>query len=273
MSVQLRNNVNVMGQGPATLVFAHGFGCDQSMWRFMAPLFAERFKVVVFDMVGNGQSDLSAYYKRKYESLSGYANDLLEIVTEFAGPGPVIHVGHSVSAMVGVLADLREPGHFAAHVMIGPSPCYINDGDYIGGFTRQDIASLLSTLDSNYFGWASTMAPAIMGAPGRPELGEELAHSFCRADPEISKQFARVTFTSDNRDEVARLTTKTLILQCSEDFIAPPVVGDYLQRVMLDSTLRVIDNIGHCPHMGAPDACIAAINEFISASGVVPLAR
>jgi sigma-B regulation protein RsbQ len=272
MSVQLRNNVNVMGQGPVTLVFAHGFGCDQNMWRFMAPRFAERFKVVLFDLVGNGESDLSAYYSGKYESLNGYASDLLELVKEFGGPGPVIHVGHSVSSMIGVLADLREPGHFAAHVMIGPSPCYINDGDYVGGFTREDITSLLNTLESNYFGWASTMAPAIMGAPGQPKLGEELAHSFCRASPEISKQFARVTFTSDNRDEVARLPTKTLILQCSDDFIAPLEVGQYLDRVMPDSTLRVIENIGHCPHMSAPDACIAAIDEFISVSGVVPLA-
>lgn len=272
MSVQLRNNVNVMGEGPATLVFAHGFGCDQSMWRFMAPIFAERFRVVLFDLVGNGQSDLSAYYKRKYESLDGYASDLLEIVKEFAGPGPVIHVGHSVSSMIAVLADLREPGLFAAHVMVGPSPCYINDGDYVGGFTRQDIVSLLSTLASNYFGWASTMAPAIMGAPGQPELGEELTQSFCRTNPEISRQFARVTFMSDNRHEVARLPTKTLVLQCNEDFIAPLEVGSYLQRVMPDCTLRIIDNIGHCPHMSAPDACVTAIDEFLCASGVVPLA-
>lgn len=273
MSVQLRNNVNVMGEGPATLVFAHGFGCDQSMWRFIAPLFANRFKVVVFDLVGNGQSDLSAYYQGKYAHLDGYATDLLEIVKEFAGPGPVIHIGHSVSAMIGVLADLREPGLFAAHVMVAPSPCYISDGDYSGGFTRQDILSLLDTLESNYLGWASTMAPAIMGAPGQPELGEELSHSFCRADPEISKQFARVTFMSDNREHVARLPTKTLVLQCSEDFIAPLPVGDYLQRVMPDCTLRIIDNIGHCPHMSAPHACIAAIDEFLGASGVLSCAR
>lgn len=273
MSVQLRNNVNVMGEGPATLVFAHGFGCDQSMWRFMAPLFAKRFKVVLFDLVGSGQSDLTAYYKRKYDSLQGYASDLLEIVKEFAGPGPVIHVGHSVSSMIGVLADLREPGHFAAHVMVGPSPCYINDGDYVGGFTRQDIVSLLSTLASNYFGWASAMAPAIMGAPGRPELGEELTRSFCRSDPDISQQFARVTFMADNRKDVALLPTKTLVLQCNQDFIAPLGVGDYLQRVMPDCTLRIIDNIGHCPHMSAPDACIAAIEAFIETSEVVDRVR
>jgi sigma-B regulation protein RsbQ len=272
MSVQLRNNVNVMGEGPVTLVFAHGFGCDQNMWRFMAPRFTERFRVVLFDLVGSGRSDLKAYYPGKYQTLQGYASDLLEIVKEFGGTGPVVYIGHSVSAMIGVLADLREPGHFAAQVMVGPSPCYINDGDYVGGFNRQDIESLLATLESNYLGWASTMAPQIMGAPGQPELGEELAQSFCHCDPDISRQFAQVTFMADHRKDVALLPTPTLVLQCDEDFVAPPQVGDYLQRVMPDCTLRVIENIGHCPHMSAPQACIAAIDEFFHASGVVPLA-
>ena len=273
MSVQLRNNVNVMGEGPATLIFAHGFGCDQNMWRFMAPLFAERYRVVLFDMVGNGQSETSAWFKRKYDSLDGYANDLLEVVKEFAGPGPVIHVGHSVSAMIGALADLKEPGHFAAHVMIGPSPCYINDGDYIGGFTRPDIESLLEALDSNYLGWSGNMAPVIMGAPEQPELGQELTDSFCRADPEIAKQFARVTFMSDHRQEIQRLTTKTLILQCSDDLIAPVQVGDFLHRAIAGSTLRQIENVGHCPHMSAPGTCIDAIDQFLADSGVVALVK
>lgn len=271
MSVQFRNNVNVMGDGPATLVFAHGYGCDQNMWRFMAPLFAKRFRVVLFDMVGSGQSDISAWYKRKYDSLEGYASDLLEVVKEFAGPGPLIYVGHSVSAMIGALADLKEPGHFDAHVMIGPSPCYINDGDYVGGFTRQDIDSLLEALESNYLGWSGNMAPAIMGAPDHPELGQELADSFCRADPQIAKQFARVTFTSDHRQDLARLTTNTLILQCSDDLIAPVQVGEFLHRAIAGSTLRHIENVGHCPHMSAPGACIAAIDEFLADSGVVAL--
>lgn len=273
MSVQLRNNVNVMGEGPATLIFAHGFGCDQNMWRFMAPLFAERYRVVLFDMVGNGQSETSAWFKRKYDSLDGYANDLLEVVKEFAGPGPVIHVGHSVSAMIGALADLKEPGHFAAHVMIGPSPCYINDGDYIGGFTRPDIESLLEALDSNYLGWSGNMAPVIMGAPEQPELGQELTDSFCRADPEIAKQFARVTFMSDHRQEIQRLTTKTLILQCSDDLIAPVQVGHFLHRAIAGSTLRQIENVGHCPHMSAPGTCIDAIDQFLADSGVVALVK
>jgi sigma-B regulation protein RsbQ len=273
MLVQFRNNVKVMGEGPATLVFAHGFGCDQNMWRFMAPWFAERYRIVLFDMVGNGQSDIAAWYPRKYNALDGYASDLLEIVKEFAGPGPLIHVGHSVSTMIAALADLKEPGHFDAHVMIGPSPCYINDGDYHGGFTRHDIESLLEALESNYLGWSGNMAPALMGAPDQPELGQELTDSFCHADPEIAKQFARVTFTSDNRQDVARLTTKTLILQCSDDLIAPVQVGDFLHRVIAGSTLRRIENVGHCPHMSAPSACIAAIEEFFAASGVVALVK
>lgn len=273
MSVQVRNNVNVMGDGPATLVFAHGYGCDQHMWRFMAPQLAKRYRVVLFDLVGNGESDISAWYKRKYDSLEGYASDLLDIVKEFAAPGPVIYVGHSVSAMIGVLADLKEPGHFAAHIMVGPSPCFINDGDYKGGFSRQDIESMLAALDSNYLGWSGNMAPAIMGAPDQPELGDELTESFCRADPDISRHFARVTFLSDHRRDVAKLTTKTLILQCSDDLIAPVEVGDFLHRAIVGSTLRQISNVGHCPHMSAPSVCIAAIDEFLADSGVVPLAN
>jgi sigma-B regulation protein RsbQ len=272
MSVQLRNNVKVLGEGSTTLVFSHGFGCDQNMWRLIAPLYAKRFKVVLYDLVGNGQSQRSAYYPRKYETLDGYAGDLLEVVKEFAGPGPVVHIGHSVSGMIGALADLREPGLFSAHVMVGPSPCFINDGDYVGGFERADILSMLDTLQSNYFGWASTVAPVIMGAPGQPELATELTESFCRNDPDISRQFAQVTFLSDNRHEVARLPTRTLVLQCNKDLIAPLTVGHYLQQVMPDCTLRIIDNIGHCPHMSAPDDCIRFIEQFLSDCGVVPLA-
>lgn len=267
MSVKLRNNVQVLGNGPVTLIFAHGFGCDQNMWRFMAPQFAAHHTVILFDLVGSGLSDMSAYYPRKYDSLSGYASDLLEIIDEFAGPGPVIHIGHSVSAMIAVLADLQEPRRLAAHIMIGPSPCYINDGEYVGGFTLQDIQSLLDTMDSNYMGWASTMAPAIMGAPEQPELGEELTGSFCRSDPQFARQFARVTFMSDHRKDVTRITTKTLILQCSQDLIAPVQVGDFLHQAIVGSTLRVIGNIGHCPHMSAPSACIDAINDFLGDSG------
>jgi len=262
MNVQKRNNIHVQGAGPATLVFAHGFGCDQNMWRLLAPRFADRYKVVTFDLVGAGQSDRQAYDSARYASLQGYAEDTIEVVRE-VGAGPVVFVGHSVSAMIGVVADLKAPGTFAAHVMIGPSPCYINDGDYVGGFAREDIDSLLDTLDSNYLGWASSMAPAIMGVPERPELGEELTASFCRTDPDIARQFARVTFLSDSRADLARLRTPALIIQSSEDLIAPLVVGEYIHKLLPRSTLRIVDNVGHCPHLSAPGPSHEAIEAFL----------
>ena len=266
MGVQQRNNVEVRGDGPATLVFAHGFGCDQNMWRLLEPGYATRFRTVLFDLVGSGRSDLAAYDRQKYDSLHGYADDVLEIVDEFA-TGPVIFVGHSVSAMIGMLAGIAAPDRFHAQVMVGPSPCYINDGDYVGGFSRADIDGLLDTLESNYLGWSSNMAPAIMGAPEQPELGVELTNSFCRTDPEIAKHFARVTFLSDHRADVARLAAPALILQCSDDLIAPRSVGDYLQRTLPDATLALIENVGHCPHLSAPGASTVAIDEFLARLG------
>ncbi|QXH45834.1 alpha/beta hydrolase [Pseudomonas xanthosomatis] len=262
MSLQQRNNVHLSGSGNATLVFSHGFGCDQSMWKFLLPHFQERFRLITYDLVGAGQSDLNAYDREKYDSLWGYAQDLNDIVSEFAA-GPVILVGHSVSAMIGVLADRQLPGRIAAHVMVGPSPCYIDSDNYIGGFKEQDIHSLLDTLDSNYLGWSSTMAPVIMGAPGQPALAEELTNSFCRTDPQIAQHFARVTFLSDNRQDIKGLHTPTLILQSSDDLIAPVAVGEYLHSMLPNSRLWLIDNFGHCPHMSAPSACSTAMDEFL----------
>ena len=264
MSLQVRNNVSVTGVGPATLVFAHGFGCDQSMWRFMAPAFEQRFRTVRFDLTGSGNSDLSFYEPNKYASLDGYADDLIEIVEEFA-QGPVVFVGHSVSAMIGMLADIKAPGHFAAHVMVAPSPCYVNDGEYVGGFTRADVDSLLETMESNYLGWSSTMAPVIMGSAGQPELGAELTNSFCRTDPDIAKQFARVTFLSDCRSELPKLQTPALILQCTDDLIAPVAVGEYMQRSLPNASLAMIENTGHCPHMSAPTVSSVAMENFLTA--------
>jgi len=263
VNVQVRNNVRVDGEGPATLVFAHGFGCDQNMWRLIVPAFADRYRVVLFDLVGSGASDIHAYDRDKYDSLDGYADDLLDVIVAF-GKGPVVVVGHSVSAMIGVLAGLKAPERIAAHVMIGPSPCYIDDGDYVGGFSRDDIDSLLETLSGNYLGWSSAMAPIIMGAPGQPELAEELTNSFCRTDPAIATQFARVTFLSDSRHDVARCPQPSLILQCTDDIIAPVAVGQYMHRVLPKSTLRLIDNVGHCPHLSAPHASIDAIDDFLA---------
>ena len=266
MSVRQRNNVNIHGDGPTTLFLAHGFGCDQNMWRLLLPTYAARYRTVLFDLVGSGGSDLSAYDRKKYSTLHGYADDIVELVGEF-GTDRNIFVGHSVSAMIGMLADLKAPGLFAAHAMVGPSPCYINDGDYVGGFTRGDIDGLLDTLESNYLGWSSTMAPAIMGAPQQPELGVELTNSFCRTDPEIAKLFARATFLSDHRKDLARLQTPALILQCSDDIIAPLSVGQYMERTLPRGRLKVIQNVGHCPHLSEPGASTDAINEFLAEQG------
>ncbi len=263
MDLRLRNNVSVMGNGTSTLVFSHGFGCNQAMWNYLAPQFRERFRVVMYDLVGAGLSDLNAFDKAKYSTLDGYARDLNEIIQAFA-VGPVILVSHSVSAMIATLADRQAPGRIAAHVMIGPSPRYIDADGYVGGFKRSDIDDLLDTLDSNYLGWSSAMAPVIMGAPGQPALSDELADSFCRTEPEIAKQFARVTFMSDNRQDVAGLDTPVLILQSSDDLIAPIAVGEYLHRVLPNSTYCLIDNVGHCPHMSAPQACTAAMDTFLA---------
>lgn len=262
MSTRSRNNVTVRGDGKTDMIFAHGYGCDQNMWRLLTPAFQERYRVILYDLCGSGRSDLSAYDWNRHSTLHGHARDLLEIADEFA-QGPCVFIGHSVSAMIGLLAAISEPQRFAAQVMIGPSPCYINDGDYVGGFTREDINSLLDTLDSNYLGWASTMAPTIMGAPDQPELGQELTNSFCQTDPEIAKHFARVTFSSDNRADLPKLSTRTLILQSTDDIIAPCEVGDYMQRAIPNSTLRQIENIGHCPHLSAPAAIIDAMNDFL----------
>ncbi|MBN8613060.1 MAG: alpha/beta hydrolase [Deltaproteobacteria bacterium] len=267
MSIPERNNVHVGGSGDATMVFVHGFGCDQNMWRLIEPVYAKRYRTVLLDLVGSGRSDVSAYDPHKYATLDGYASDMLEVIAETAS-GPVIFVGHSVSAMIGMLADLRDPSRFAAHVMVGPSPCYVNDGDYVGGFERKDIDGLLDALESNYLGWSSNMAPTIMGAPEQPELAAELENSFCRTDPEIAKQFARVTFLSDHRADLPKLKTPTLVLQCTDDLIAPVAVGEYMKRVLPRGSLALIENVGHCPHLSAPSASCAAIDRFLASEGL-----
>jgi sigma-B regulation protein RsbQ len=257
-----RHNLDVIGRGEITMIFAHGYGCDQNMWRLITPAFEDRYRIVLYDLVGSGRSDLSAYDPERYATLEWHARDALAIAAEVA-PGPVVFVGHSVSAMIGALASIAEPARFLAQVMIGPSPCYLNDGAYKGGFERSDIESLLDTLDSNYLGWASTMAPTIMGAPDQPELREELTNSFCRTDPDIAKHFARVTFTGDNRADLPKVATRSLVVQSSDDLIAPRFVGEYMARTLPDATLRIVENIGHCPHLSAPGAIIASMREFL----------
>ncbi|UQD71633.1 alpha/beta hydrolase [Bradyrhizobium japonicum] len=257
-----RNNVRVRGAGHRTMIFAHGFGCDQNMWRFVAPAFEKDFMTVVFDHVGAGGSDLSAYDSAKYSTLSGYAKDVVEIGTEL-GLKDTVFVGHSVSSMIGVLAARQAPGMFGKLVLIGPSPRYIDDDGYVGGFSAQQIEELLRFLDSNHMGWSMQMAPMIMGNPDRPELGQELTNSFCSADPEIAKAFARVTFTSDNREDLAEVSLPTLVLQCSEDIIAPPEVGEFVARNIPNSRMIVLDATGHCPNLSAPEEVVAAMRPFV----------
>ncbi len=262
-SVLQRNNVKVLGRGHQPMVFAHGYGCDQNMWRYITPAFADRYRIVLFDHVGHGRSDASAFDRTRYGTLQGYADDVLAICREL-DLRDVVFVGHSVSAMIGILAALREPDRFSRLVLIGPSPCYIDDGDYVGGFKREDIEGLLDFLDSNHLGWSSTMAPVIMGNPDRPELGEELAGSFCRTDPDIAKHFARVTFLSDNRSDLPKLQVPALILQCSQDAIAPEPVGRFVHRSLPGSRFVQMRATGHCPNLSAPDETVAAIEAFLS---------
>ncbi|MFJ2211906.1 alpha/beta fold hydrolase [Streptomyces sp. NPDC101062] len=266
MDVQSRNNVVVTGRpdGPVVML-AHGFGCDQNMWRLVVPALAEDHRVVLFDYVGSGRSDLSAWSRERYSSLEGYARDVLEICREL-DLREVAFVGHSVSAMVGALAGVTEPERFAKLVMIGPSPRYTDDGDYRGGFSGADIEELLESLDSNYLGWSAAMAPVIMGNPERPELGQELTNSFCATDPDIARVFARTTFLSDSRADLVKVRTPTLVLECSQDVIAPRGVGAFVQASIPGSRLVTLDATGHCPQLSAPDATLRAILSFLGDS-------
>jgi sigma-B regulation protein RsbQ len=263
MTVFARNNVTEHGRPDGQpMLFAHGFGCDQNMWRFVWPRFERDYRIVLFDHVGAGGSDLGAYDPERYSSLRGYAADILEICREL-DLRDVVFVGHSVSAMIGVLAAAEEPDRFARLVLVSPSPRYIDDEGYTGGFSQEDIEGLLDSMDSNYLGWSSQMAPVIMGNEDRPELGEELTNSFCRTDPEIARSFARVTFLSDNRADLARVETPSLILQCSDDAIAPEAVGRFVEREMPGGRLAMLDAIGHCPNLSAPEQTADAIESFL----------
>jgi sigma-B regulation protein RsbQ len=264
MSVMSRNNVKIYGNGVQTMLLAHGFGCDQNMWRHVIPAFRDRYRVVAFDHVGAGGSDLSAYDFTKYGTLDGYAADIVEIGREL-GLSDAIFVGHSVSSMMGVLASAQAPRMFSKLVLVGPSPRYINDGDYEGGFTEEQIVELLDFLDSNHMGWSEAMAPVIVGNPERPELAEELTNSFCRTDPEIAKHFARVTFMGDNRSDLDHVKVPSLILQCAEDVIAPVSVGHYLHGRLPDSKLVLMKATGHCPNLSHPQETVDAIRSFLDA--------
>lgn len=264
MDIARRNNITVVGnpQGPV-VVLAHGFGCDQNMWRLTVPALVDDYRVVLFDYVGSGRSDLAAFSEDRYASLDGYAQDVVE-VCESLDLRDAVFVGHSVSAMIGVLAADLAPERIGALVMVAPSPRYIDDEGYRGGFSAQDIDELLASLEANYLGWSATMAPVIMGNAERPELGEELTNSFCATDPDMARVFAQTTFLSDTRDDLKSVKVPTLVLECTQDVIAPREVGAFVHKAIPGSTLVTLDATGHCPHLSAPEASNEAITGFLA---------
>jgi len=268
--ILIRNNVKVTGYGTKALIFAHGFGCDQNMWRFVAPAFEEKYKVVLFDFVGSGKSDIQAYDPNRYHDLNGYAQDILDICSALELKDAIL-VGHSVGATIGLLASIQRPEYFERLVLIGPSACYMNDlPDYIGGFEREDLVALLDMMDQNYQGWASYLAPVIMGNADRPELSEELELSFCATDPKAARLFAEATFLSDYRQELGKVTVPSLILQCSDDVIAPMEAGAFVHQQIKGSEFRLMDATGHCPHLSHPEETIQLINEYLASTESVP---
>jgi sigma-B regulation protein RsbQ len=264
MDILARNHVKVFGEGTQPMLFAHGFGCDQNMWRYITPAFERDYRIVLFDYVGSGKSDIAAYDPARYSTLEGYAQDVLDVCAAL-DLHDVVFVGHSVSSMVGVLAAKREPERFSRIVMVSPSPRYINDDGYVGGFERADVEGLLDLMDKNFIGWANFLAPVIMKNPERPELEAELNESFCSTDPKIARRFAEATFFADNRADLADVPVPSLILQCAEDAIAPVSVGHYVAQHVPAGTLRLMKATGHCPHMSHPDETIAAMKEYLAA--------
>ncbi|WP_461450678.1 alpha/beta fold hydrolase [Mucilaginibacter sp.] len=261
-----RNNVKIIGEAKQVMLFAHGFGCDQRAWNFIKDAFVADYKLVLFDYTGSGQSDISQYSHEKYNSLDGYVQDVLDIC-EALELTDIIFIGHSVSSMIGLLAAIRKPEYFSRLIFIGPSPRYINTADYKGGFEKQDLENLFDFMDNNYLGWSSAMAPTIMGNPDRPELGEFLTDSFCSTNPDIARDFARVTFFSDNRADLSKLKIKSLTLQCSEDIIAPLAVGNYVHENISGNEFVLLNATGHCPHISEPAETIAAIKKFLNNNG------
>lgn len=263
-NVLLRNNVKISGKETQAIIFAPGFGCDQNMWRLVAPAFEENYQVILFDYVGSGKSDYSAYNSSKYSDLNGYAQDVLEICKVLDLKKPIF-VGHSVGSMIGILGSIQDPHCFERLIMIGPSPCYLNDlPHYKGGFEREDLEGLIDLMEMNYIGWANYLAQVIMKNPDRPELSKELEESFCSTDPIVARQFAIATFFSDNREDLSKVMIPSLILQCSEDTIAPLEVGNYMYRQMPGSTFHLMEATGHCPHMSHPEETIRLISEYLN---------
>lgn len=261
--IMQRNNVTIKGKGKQVILFAHGFGCDQNMWRFVTPAFEEDYKIVLLDYVGCGRSDIKAYNPERYCNLQGYARDVLE-VCEALELKDIIFVGHSVSSMIGLLAAIENSDLFSCMVFVGPSARYINDMGYHGGFSREDLEELLDVMDNNYIGWANFLAPVVMKNDDQPQLTKELEESFCSTDPIITRKFAEVTFFSDNRNDLSQLTMPVLILQCSDDAIAPDEVGLYIHNQIKNSTFEKMEATGHCPHMSHPTETISLIQNFLN---------
>jgi len=257
-----RNNITIHGTGSKSMFLVHGYGCDQNMWRFITPQFKDDYKIILIDLVGSGKSDENSYDYDKYSTLEGYADDIIEIC-DALNLMHICLVGHSVSAMIGLLAAIKRPTLFKKLIMIGPSPRYINDDYYFGGFSQKDINDLMETLDSNYLGWSSAMAPVIMGNPERPELAAELEESFCQNNPKIARHFAKVTFRGDNRSDLKKLTTDTLIIQSKTDAIASIKVGHFVHDSISNSKLVVLETTGHCPHLSAPNQTIEAMKKYL----------
>ena len=264
MSLVERHSITTLGQGEKTMIFVHGYGCDQNIWRLLTPYFKQTHTLVLYDQAGSGKADPGAYDKTRHASLEGYADDLIAI-SQMLGRGPLIVVAHSVGATIALLAARRRPELFDQLVLIGPSPCYLNDGDYAGGFDRAGLEEILEFLQINLVGWSAQMAPVIMGNPERPELAAELEASFCRNDPVIAHLFARVAFLSDHRTALAAVATPALILQSDDDVIAPLTVGTYMHAVMPDAELVILQSAGHCPHVSAPDLVAAAMRDYLAA--------
>ena len=260
--VRSRYNVNISGEGQQTILFAHGFGCDQNMWRFIAPAFEKEYKVVLFDYVGCGKSDISAYNTERYGTLHGYSQDILDICESYDLRN-VILVGHSVSSLIAILASIRNPEYFEKLILVCPSPCFVNDGDYKGGFSEQDLRGLLEAMERNFLGWAAYLAPVVMKNPDMPELTKELEETFCANDPVIARKFAELTFFCDNRSDLGKVGLPTLVLQCSEDDLAPIHVGKYVSEQIENSTFKLMRATGHCPHMSHPEETIALINQYL----------
>jgi len=261
-SITVRNNVKIIGHGTQVLMFGHGFGCDLNTWRLVTPAFEQDYKIILFDYVGAGNSDLSAYDDKRYSTLEGYAKDVLEIC-ETLDLNQVTFIGHSVSSMIGLLAVNMAPEKFSKIVFIGPSPRYLNDVNYPGGLERDELEELLEIMDSNYLGWSSTMAGHIMGNHDRPEFADGLASSFCSTNPDIARKFARVTFLSDNRADLPKLKVPSLTIQCKEDFLTNDVIASYIQQVTPDNQVTLLNSTGHCPHLSDPAGVIAALKSFV----------